>query len=181
MTRRISLALSVSRCMDLSARAVTDIFAEWAGGPTNYGNGPFSMVVKSVAVTDYSTGTQYSYSGTSGTWQSIQSEGGKIGSNEGKAVAPVDSGSTSSTPGSAPIPFSGTHKEDAVTTRASMYPWVATTLATTTTAPTSYPNLPSGYKVGANGKIYRSAAPQSCWCHPILRLPGGSLADLDLV
>ncbi|KAL8777314.1 MAG: hypothetical protein Q9213_007918 [Squamulea squamosa] len=120
---------------------------EWAGGPTVYGNGPFSMVVKSVAVTDYSTGTQYSYSGTSGTWQSIQSQGGKINSSGGKAVAPADSGSTSSTSDSAPIPFSGTHRDEAVTTHANVYPWVATTLATSTTAPTTYPNLPSGYEI----------------------------------
>lgn len=154
------------------SRAGTNLFAAWAGGPTVYGNGPFSMVVKSVAVTDYSTGTQYSYSGTSGTWQSIQSQGGKINSGGGKAVAPADSGSSSSTSGAAPIPFTGTHRkeEDAVTTRANVYPWVATTLATSTTAPTTYPNLPSGYKVGANGKIYRAAAPRSCWCHPRLHL-----------
>ncbi|KAL8704176.1 MAG: hypothetical protein Q9201_002674 [Fulgogasparrea decipioides] len=119
----------------------------WAGGSTNYAGGPYSMVVQSIAVTDYSTGTQYSYSGTSGTWQSIQSQGGKIGSGGGKAVAPVDSSSSSSTSsGSAPLPFSGTHKDEAVTTHANVYPWVATTLATSTTAPTSYPNLPSGYK-----------------------------------
>ncbi|KAL9640518.1 MAG: hypothetical protein Q9204_000690 [Flavoplaca sp. TL-2023a] len=120
----------------------------WAGGPTVYGNGPFSMTVKSVAITDYSTGTQYSYSGTSGTWQSIQSQGGKINSGGGGAVAAADSGSISSTSDAAPLPFSGTHRkeEDAVTTRANVYPWVATTMATSTTAPTSYPNLPSGYK-----------------------------------
>ncbi|KAL8738308.1 MAG: hypothetical protein Q9181_000897 [Wetmoreana brouardii] len=119
----------------------------WAGGSTNYAGGPYSMVVQSIAVTDYSTGTQYSYSGTSGTWQSIQSQGGKIGSGGGKAVAPVDSSSSSSTSSdSAPLPFSGTHKDEAVTTHANVYPWVATTLATSTTAPTSYPNLPSGYK-----------------------------------
>ena len=126
------------------------------------------MVVKSIAVTDYSTGSQYSYSGTAGTWQSIQSQGGKINSSGSKAVGPVeDSSSSSSTSESAPLPFSGTHKGAAVTTHANVYPWVATTLATSTTAPTTYPNLPSGYKVGANGKIYHSAAPRLCWCHPI--------------
>ena len=125
------------------------------------------MMVESIAVTDYSTGTQYSYSGTSGTWQSIESEGGKIGSSGGQAVAPVNADTSS---GAAPIPFSGTHKDTAVTTRAlDEYPWVATTLATSTTAPTSYPNLPSGYKVGANGRIYQSAAPRLCWCYPFLQ------------
>ncbi|KAL8818387.1 MAG: hypothetical protein Q9223_002963 [Gallowayella weberi] len=133
----------------------------WAGGPTVYGNGPFSMVVKSVAVTDYSTGTQYSYSGTSGTWQSIQSQGGKINSGGGKAVAPADSGSISSTSDAAPIPFSGTHKEEAVTTHANVYPWVATTLATSTTAPTTYPNLPSGYKTTSIVSPTPSPSPSS--------------------
>ncbi|KAL8757779.1 MAG: hypothetical protein Q9184_004117 [Pyrenodesmia sp. 2 TL-2023] len=119
----------------------------WAGGPTDYASGPHSMVVKSIAVTDYSTGSQYSYSGSSGTWQSIQSEGGKISGTGSKAVGPVEAGSSSSASSeSAPLPFSGTHKEAAVTTRANVYPWVASTLATSTTAPTSYPNLPSGYK-----------------------------------
>ncbi|KAI4117636.1 MAG: hypothetical protein LQ345_002174 [Seirophora villosa] len=118
-----------------------------AGGTTDYTSGPYSMVVKSIAVTDYSTGTQYSYSGTSGTWQSIQSEGGKISSSGSKAVGPVEAGSSSSsTSESAPLPFTGTHKGAEVTPDRSGYPWVATTLATSTTAPTTYPNLPSGYK-----------------------------------
>ncbi|KAI4288175.1 MAG: hypothetical protein L6R35_002562 [Caloplaca aegaea] len=82
-----------------------------AGGTTDYANGPYSMMVKSIAVTDYSTGTQYSYSGTSGTWQSIQSEGGEINSSGSKAVGPVEAGSSSSTTSeAAPLPFSGTHK-----------------------------------------------------------------------
>src|ERR1700712_1631028 len=33
----------------------------WARGPTDYSKGPFSMLVKSLSVTDYSTGTQYQY------------------------------------------------------------------------------------------------------------------------
>lgn len=149
-------------------RWIANMITAWAGGSTDYASGPYSMVVKSIAVTDYSTGTQYSYSGTSGTWQSIQSQGGKISGTGSKAVGPVEAGSSSSASSeSAPLPFSGTHKEAAVTTHANVYPWVASTLATSTTAPTSYPNLPSGYKVGANGRIYHSAAPKLlCWCHP---------------
>ncbi|KAI4173308.1 MAG: hypothetical protein LQ343_003019 [Gyalolechia ehrenbergii] len=131
----------------------------WAGGPTDYASGPYSMVVKSIAVTDYSTGTQYSYSGTSGTWQSIQSQGGKINSSGSKAVGPVeDPSSSSSTSESAPIPFSGTHRDAEVTTHANVYPWVASTLATSTTAPTSYPNLPSGYKTST--PVLSTSSPQ---------------------
>ncbi|KAK4697810.1 hypothetical protein P7C71_g315, partial [Lecanoromycetidae sp. Uapishka_2] len=48
---------------------------QWATGQTgvttNYASGPYTMQLKSIAVTDYSTGSQYTYSGTEGTWQSI--------------------------------------------------------------------------------------------------------------
>lgn len=54
---------------------------EWAGGPTDYSAGPYTMYLKSISVTDYSTGSQYSYSGTSGTWESIVSTGGQINSD----------------------------------------------------------------------------------------------------
>ncbi|KAI4216874.1 MAG: hypothetical protein LQ351_000823 [Letrouitia transgressa] len=132
----------------------------WAGGTTQYGAGPFTMQVKSIAVTDYSTGTSYSYSGSDGTWQSIKSEGGTINSKgNGNTVAAVDTPTSSSTSNSAPLPFSGTHKSDTSSIVRTGYPWTPTTLATSaSSAPTSYPGLPSGYKVGSDGKIYQSAA-----------------------
>lgn len=58
---------------------------QWARGPTDYSKGPFSMVVKSVMVADYSTGKSYRYGDTSGTWQSIVAEGGKVNGNLGKS------------------------------------------------------------------------------------------------
>lgn len=60
---------------------------EWARGPTDYSKGPFSMVVRSAIVTDYSTGKKYTYGDQSGTWQSIRSEGGKVNGNIGNAGA----------------------------------------------------------------------------------------------
>lgn len=45
---------------------------EWAGGLTDYSQGPFTMTVKSVRVSDASRGTEYKYGDTSGTFQSIQ-------------------------------------------------------------------------------------------------------------
>jgi hypothetical protein len=51
---------------------------QWAGGPTNYAAGPYTMYLKSIATTDYSTSSQYTYSGTTGTWQSIRSTGDTI-------------------------------------------------------------------------------------------------------
>lgn len=58
---------------------------EWAHGPTDYSQGPFSMVVQRVKITDYSTGSRYAYGDTSGSWQSIRAEGGSVNGNLGGA------------------------------------------------------------------------------------------------
>lgn len=51
---------------------------EWAGGLTNYSEGPFTFKVQSVYVRDYSTGVEYTYGDQSGTWTSIQAVDGEI-------------------------------------------------------------------------------------------------------
>jgi beta-glucanase (GH16 family) len=45
---------------------------EWAGGDTDYSQGPFYMYVKSMQITDYSSGKEYVYSDRSGDWESIK-------------------------------------------------------------------------------------------------------------
>jgi hypothetical protein len=45
---------------------------EWAGGLTDYDNGPYTMYVQSAQVNDFSTGSEYQYSDHSGSWQSIK-------------------------------------------------------------------------------------------------------------
>ena len=70
--------------------------SQWAGGKVQWGQGPFDMVVKSVQVSDYSTGKSYSYSDTSGTWESIKSDGGAI-SGSGSAPSSVTTASASGT------------------------------------------------------------------------------------
>ncbi|KAK6358648.1 hypothetical protein TWF730_007971 [Orbilia blumenaviensis] len=52
---------------------------QWAGGYTDYSQGPFNMFVRSLSIQDYSTGDSYYYSDTSGSYQSIRSNGGSIG------------------------------------------------------------------------------------------------------
>jgi len=42
------------------------------------------MTVQSVSVVDFSTGSSYSYQGSSGTWESIQPSGGKVNGNMGQ-------------------------------------------------------------------------------------------------
>ena len=113
------------------------------------------MYVKSIAVTDYSTGTQYTYSGTDGTWQSIKSNGGTINSS-GKGATPVDPSApaVTSVSNSAPIPFEGTHRDTSSSAVKSGYPWVATTMQTSSTSTaTTYPGLPAGWTVTSSGKV----------------------------
>lgn len=45
---------------------------EWAGGETNYKDGPFTMIVDSIYVADYSTGSAYTYSDNTGDYSSIK-------------------------------------------------------------------------------------------------------------
>ncbi|GMM33047.1 hypothetical protein DASC09_003720 [Saccharomycopsis crataegensis] len=51
---------------------------EWAGGETDYSTAPWSAYFKELVVTDYSTGSSYEYTDTSGDWTSIKSNGGTI-------------------------------------------------------------------------------------------------------
>ncbi|KAK3985707.1 family 16 putative glycoside hydrolase [Cladorrhinum sp. PSN332] len=43
----------------------------WAGGPTNYTQGPFTMYLESVSVTNTHPAASYIYNDMSGSWQSI--------------------------------------------------------------------------------------------------------------
>lgn len=129
----------------------------WAGGSTDYTKGPFSMVVKSVTVEDYSTGTEYKYDDTTGNWQSISAVGGSIGSTG--AVA--GSGSVSSA--STITPMSTTTKSgsssassaSAVSSASSASSGMTTSVSRTTTPliPTTYSGLPSGWIVTSSGKV----------------------------
>jgi beta-glucanase (GH16 family) len=51
---------------------------EWAGGPTDYTQGPFIFTVESLHIEDYSTGTAYLYGDQSGDWTSIQAVNGAV-------------------------------------------------------------------------------------------------------
>ncbi|KAF7562353.1 hypothetical protein G7046_g1790 [Stylonectria norvegica] len=45
---------------------------QWAGGDTNYDDGPYNMYVKKVQVTDFSSGKEYVYGDQTGDWKSIK-------------------------------------------------------------------------------------------------------------
>ena len=133
---------------------------EWAGGPTDYSAGPFTMYVKSVKVTDYSSGSQYSYGDMSGSSGSIKSQGGQI-NGQGNGT-PISYGNapavTSVVPGAIPLGFNPSESSSAYATRTG-WPWVMTDGATATlvtavsSAYTSIAGLPSGWTVSNDGKV----------------------------
>ncbi|KAL2220625.1 concanavalin A-like lectin/glucanase domain-containing protein [Thermoascus aurantiacus ATCC 26904] len=49
---------------------------EWAGGVTDYSQAPFTMYVQSVDITNYTPASEYQYTDTSGSWQSIKAING---------------------------------------------------------------------------------------------------------
>ncbi|CAD6506271.1 BgTH12-07198 [Blumeria graminis f. sp. triticale] len=82
-------------CLDYS-NPETKGTCEWAGGQADLTKAPFTMSVKSVNVTDYGCGGEYTYSDNSGSWQSIKSSGACDGKGTGpgapnSAEAPDDS------------------------------------------------------------------------------------------
>ncbi|KAJ8120011.1 hypothetical protein ONZ43_g3171 [Nemania bipapillata] len=55
---------------DTKSQAVGTV--EWAGGATDYSQGPFTMYVQSARVEDYSSGKEYTYTDKTGSWESIK-------------------------------------------------------------------------------------------------------------
>ncbi|KAK0734109.1 glycoside hydrolase family 16 protein [Lasiosphaeria miniovina] len=123
---------------------------EWARGPTDYSKGPFSMSVKSVVVSDYSTGKSYTYGDTSGTWQSIKSDGGTINGNLGKAGSVTVTASASAVTSLSPsIPAGGIGRgSNSATLTQTGWPWVATG-----TPSNGGSTIPSGWVMTPEGKI----------------------------
>jgi beta-glucanase (GH16 family) len=121
----------------------------WARGPTDYSKGPFTMTVQSIAISDYSTGTSYEYSGSSGNWQDIIAVGGAVNGNKGSSASTVAVvQSPSATSASPSIPFGGS---DSTKTG---WPWVASaTTLTTAVATSSVAGIPSGWTVSGSGKV----------------------------
>lgn len=131
----------------------------WAGGPIDYSKGPYTMYLKAIAITDYSTGTSYSYSGTSGTWQSIKSSGGTISSSgTGKNTPQVSDTPTVTSASGAPVPFSTDAAASSAYATRTGYPWVTASASAVTTVShtptyTSINGLPSGWTIGGDGKV----------------------------
>lgn len=64
---------------------------EWAGGETDYSDAPFSMYINNLIVSDYSTGSDYSYTDKTGDWTSIEALDGKVNGRKEIAIQEFDS------------------------------------------------------------------------------------------
>jgi len=109
---------------------------EWARGPTDYSKGPFSMNVKHIKITDYSTGSKYTYGDNTGRWQSINAQGGTVLGNKNGAGALTTTAVASASPtssGQPTVPAGGVGGD--------------------TTAGASQYNLPPGWYMTSEGKL----------------------------
>lgn len=136
---------------------------EWARGPTDYSKGPFTMSVKHLSITDYSTGKEYKFKDTSGSWESIEAIGGEVNGNTDGHVKPITA--TASAAGSpvtaaASVPVGGIGKDGSTATATQTgWPWV------NGARPTGG-SIPSGWYMNSEGKILRNSA--SPGMHPSL-------------
>lgn len=128
----------------------------WAGGPTDYSQGPFPMRVKSALVSDYSTGKSYLYGDNSGTWQSIRSEGGAINGNiDNSGGLTVTATATAATNQLAPsIPPGGIGGQGSTSTQTG-WPWTGTGTAASNPIPDGWIMTPEGKIVPAGGNMVK--------------------------
>ncbi len=130
---------------------------EWARGPTDYSKGPFSMLVKSVSIADYSTGKEYKYTDTSGSWESIEAVDGAIngnykGGNAITATATVVGSSVPEPTSGAGVPVGGIAKDGSAATKTQTgWPWVGD-------SPPTGGSIPSGWYMTSEGKIMRDSS-----------------------
>lgn len=70
---------------------------EWAGGETDYDDGPFTMTVESVSVTNANPASSYTYGDETGDWTSIEIDG----STDDHSSSSASSSAVSTTKGTA--------------------------------------------------------------------------------
>ncbi|KFZ22762.1 hypothetical protein V502_02764 [Pseudogymnoascus sp. VKM F-4520 (FW-2644)] len=107
----------------------------WARGPTDFSKGPFTMVVKSISITDYSTGTAYEYKGNSGNMADIVAIGGEIGADKGATATSNEAPAVTSLSPSVPAGLGSGSSDE------------------TGSATVVVEGVPSGWVVSSNGKI----------------------------
>ncbi|KAJ5581441.1 hypothetical protein N7535_000061 [Penicillium sp. DV-2018c] len=112
---------------------------EWAGGPTDYSKGPYSMYIKSIDVKNYNPAESYLWtdrSGSSGSIKFTGSDNVKTSSTSSTISTASDATTSSSTKAS-------TTKESSTTTTEETSTSVSTTLATKTSTSVESTVVPS--------------------------------------
>ncbi|KAF4998139.1 hypothetical protein FDECE_11874 [Fusarium decemcellulare] len=129
---------------------------KWAKGPTDYSQGPFTMRVQSLVVTDYSTGSEYKYKDTSGSWESIEAVGGEVNGNENGDAITVTATAEGSVATTNNVPVGGIAEDGSPATATQTgWPW--------TGSRPSGGAIPSGWRLNAEGRIIpeENGAPSS--------------------
>lgn len=121
---------------------------KWARGPTDYSQGPFSMLVKSVIITDYSTGKEYKYSDNSGSWGSIVAVDGDVNGNFDNDDAVTVTATAVGTVATSDLSPVGGIADDgsAATATQTGWPWVGDASSTNGA-------IPDGWAINSEGKI----------------------------
>ncbi|KAK2766305.1 hypothetical protein FQN54_007822 [Arachnomyces sp. PD_36] len=163
---------------------------DWAGGETDFNAGPYVMQVKSIDVTDYSSGSQYIYTDNSGSWQSIKAVDGATNGNgndsgddgedsgdDGENGPDGDSPSVTEGPSVITDPIRTTGMTTTTVDRTG-YPWVPKPTDTQDTGSpvTSYAGLPSDWIVTDTGAVSEpnTATDTSLATSPSSPSPSGS-------
>lgn len=108
---------------------------QWAGGATDYSQAPFSMHIQSLVVSDYSSGSEYSYSDNTGSWQSIKAKDGKVMGRQAIADEEFSSLVSGDNSGSAVSSIASSNKQ--VSTKAQTTKSATAASVVTTTSSTS--------------------------------------------
>jgi len=136
-----------------------------SGVYTNWADAPFNMYVKSVTVEDYSTGTDYTYSGAafmkSGDYQLVTAQGGSV--NGG-----VTAGSAGSSSPSSSSPVSSSTASGQVSANPTSEPALQP-------AHTGYPWVP----FSPSSTLVPSSSPSSLVSHPIMEASTSSGTAID--
>lgn len=118
------------------------------------------MYLKSMTVTDYSTGNSYSYGDKSGSWKSITADGGKVNGNSAAEPKSTESApAVTATVDTVPMPWSGTHKETSSFVPPNVWPWVAT--GSPTARASDFPDSSSGHVQPPGGGSMSEQTPTS--------------------
>lgn len=131
---------------------------EWAGGPANWAQAPFTMYVKELTIQDYGCAQDYKYGDNSGSWQSIQSIGG-CASGSGSTTGSGSSGGSGSAPSSSTSAAATTPPAKAVSSTETTTTTAPPTTTTTTTTPSPTTTTTTSTTTSASSKPSTTVKP----------------------